>query len=98
MEVELPSSGCNILTSATSFTNFSSDGRTRTNYYIYDGHAFKTSETYNQYGYTYTGDCLTTGSLVYRPELKIEFQALSICLFALCIFLIYKTIIKRLLP
>lgn len=98
MNVELPDSGCNILSSSTSFYNYSSDGRTRSQYIIYDGHAKKISETTNQYGYTYTGTCLETGDLVYKPELQIYFPFIAsiICVFS--IFLVYRVVIKRLLP
>lgn len=98
MEVNLPESGCNILRSDTSFYNYSPDSRTRQTYYIYDGEAFKESESYSQYGYTYTGTCLRTGDLVYKPELEIYYQVIS---FILCVFafiVIYRLIIRRLFP
>lgn len=98
MDVELPSSGCNILTGATSFYNYSSDGRTRQTFAIYEGQAKMVSEAYNQYGYTYTGTCLQTGDLVYKPELKIYFPFLSAIIFIFSLYLIYRVIFKRLLP
>ena len=98
MDVELPSTGCNILVSATSFYNYSSDTRTRDTYYIYEGVAHKQSSQYNQYGYTYTGDCLSTGDLVYNPSLKVQFPVISFCLVCFVLILVYRVIIKRLLP
>lgn len=86
MNVELPAAGCNIINSSTSFYNYSDDSRTRESYVIYEGKAFKQSSTYNQYGYSYTGDCLHTGDLVYSPESEIYFT--HIALFCL-IFIFY---------
>lgn len=98
MDVELPSTGCNILNSATTFYNYSNNNRTRESYIIYDGVAHLQNTTTNQQGYTYTGTCLFTGDLVYRPEIRVYFEFISILLFAIAFFLIYKIIIKRLLP
>lgn len=85
MNVELPTSGCNIISSSTSFYNYSDDLRTRETYVIYEGVAKKQSESYNQYGYSYTGECLNTGDLVYKPELKVWFPIVSIIiLFFIC--------------
>lgn len=98
MDVELPSSGCNILTGANSFYNYSLDGRTRQTFAIYEGQVKMVSETYNQYGYTYTGTCLSTGDLVYKPELKIYFSFISAIIFIFSLYLIYRVIFKRLLP
>lgn len=98
MDVELPTTGCNILTSSTSFYNYSSDRHTRQRYYIYDGVAHLESSTYSQYGYDYTGTCLDTGDLVYRPEIQVYFPFLAALMVLFALFLIYKVIIKRLLP
>lgn len=97
MEVELPSNGCNIITSSTSFYNYSPDGRTRETYYIYDGKAFLRESTYNQYGYSYTGTCLYTGDLIYKPELQVYFPLISFILICGAVLLIYWCIFKRLL-
>lgn len=70
MNVELPDTGCNIISSSTTFYNYSPDNKTREAYVIYDGKALLQSSSYNQYGYSYSGACLNTGDLVYRPELK----------------------------
>lgn len=92
MDVVLPSSGCNIINSSSSFYNYSSDGHTRSSYIIYDGEAIKQSEAYNQYGYSYSGDCLITGDLKYKPELVPIFQFCSIILCSLIAVLLWKTI------
>ena len=98
MYVELPETGCNIINSSTSFYNYSTDGRTRQNYVIYDGKAFLQSSTTNQYGYSYTGDCLSTGDLVYQPELRVYFPIISFCLCCAILLFIYNIFLKRLLP
>lgn len=98
MDVVLPDTGCNVLISSTSFYNYSTDSKTREQYYIYDGVAHKQSSVYNQYGYTYTGDCLSTGDLVYKPELEIYFPFINFLLIFAVLLLVYHVIIKRLLP
>ena len=98
MDVILPSTGCNIINSATSFYNYSTDGKTRQTYVIYDGKALLQSSTTSQYGYTYTGDCLSTGDLVYKPEINVYFPLISFCLVSFALLLIYNIFIKRLLP
>lgn len=99
MDVVLPATGCNILISESSFYNYSPDSRIRERYYIYEGKAHKQSTDTSQYGFTYSGTCLSTGDLVYRPELKeVWFPLASIISFIFIIFMIYHIIIKRLLP
>lgn len=98
MNVELPSTGCNIINSSTTFYNYSTDGRTRDYYVIYEGKAFRQASTYNQYGYTYTGTCLTTGDLIYKPELEVYFPLASFCVICFILLVIYNIIIKRLMP
>lgn len=98
MNVELPNTGCNIINSSTTFYNYSSDSKTRETYVIYDGKAILQSSTYNQYGYTYSGDCLVTGDIVYRPEISIYFPILSFIIICSILLFIYHIIIKRLLP
>lgn len=98
MDVVLPTTGCNIINSSTTFYNYSPDGRTRASYVIYDGKAFLQSSNTNQYGYTYTGDCLVTGDLVYKPELDVYFPVISFCIICAILLFIYHLFIKRLLP
>lgn len=95
MEVELPSNGCNILNSSTSFYNYSPDGRTRETYYIYDGKAFLRDSTYNQYGYSYTGTCLYTGDLIYKPELQVYFPLVAFIIICAAALLAYKIVLWR---
>lgn len=98
MDVELPTTGCNILTSANSFYNYSSDRRTRQTYYIYEGVAHLQSSATSQYGYDYSGTCLVTGDLVFRPEVRVYFPILAFGIVVLLTFVVYHIIIKRLLP
>lgn len=96
MNVELPAEGCNVINSASSFYNYSPDSRTRDTYIIYDGKAIKQASTYNQYGYNYSGECLITGDLVYKPEYKdVFFPALSIIFAILIFYLAFKLILGR---
>lgn len=98
MDVELPSSGCNIINSSTSFYNYHSDDHTRDTYIIFDGQAILQTTSTSQYGYTYTGTCLNTGDLVYKPELQVYFPLLSMVLFGFTLWLVWRTIIRSLLP
>lgn len=98
MDVELPTTGCNILTSATSFYNYSNNNRTRKTYYIYEGVAHLQSETTSTYGYDVTGTCLSTGDLVFRPEVRVYFPILSFVIICTILLFIYHIMIKRLLP
>lgn len=91
MNVELPREGCNIINSATTFYNYSTDSKTRDTYVIYDGKAIKQSSSYNQYGYTYTGECLDTGDLVYKPEVKDFWMPhMAIGVFLIIVIMIFK--------
>lgn len=87
MYIELPSTGCNVIQNATTFYNYSPDSRTRQTWVIYDGQAIKQAETYSQYGYTYTGDCLTTGDLQYKPEVRVYFEHMAIIDFLLILII-----------
>lgn len=95
MDVVLPETGCNIINSSTSFYNYSPDGRTRKSYIIYDGKAILQSTSTSQYGYTYTGDCLTTGDLIYKPEIEIYFPVIAFILICAAILLAYKIVLWR---
>lgn len=98
MDVVLPSTGCNIINSATSFYNYSDDSRTRESWVIYEGVAHLQSSTYSQYGYTYSGDCLSTGDLQYKPEVSVYFPVIAFLICCSILLLIYNIFIKRLLP
>lgn len=97
MDVELPENGCNIINSNSNFYNYSQDGRTRTEYVIYDGKAILRSTQTNQYGYTYSGYCASTGDLVYKPELKVYLPLISFLLICIAWLIIYFCVFKRLL-
>lgn len=98
MNVDLPTTGCNILISSSSFYNYSPDRRTRQRYYIYDGVAHLESSSTSTYGYDYTGTCLHTGDLVYKPEIQVYFPLIQFCFICFIVVFCYKIIIKRLLP
>lgn len=94
MNVDLPN-GCNIINSATSFYNYTNNNRTRALYYIYEGKAFKANEITNNYGFDYTGTCLSTGSLIYKPELKIYFPVIAFIIICGAFLLAYKIVLWR---
>lgn len=99
MNVELPNWGCNILTNENEFINYANNDKTRTIYNIYNGKAFiESTETRTIGTYEYSGTCLTTGDLVYKPELQVYFTAIAFCLVCFALILIYKVIFKRFLP
>ena len=96
MNVELPTTGCNILISDNSFYNYSTDARTRDRYYIYEGVAHLQSSDYSQYGYTYSGTCLNTGDLVYKPEIKDFWMPhMAIGAFLIIVIMIFKLLRGR---
>lgn len=96
MDVVLPSTGCNIINSATTFYNYSEDLRTRDTYVIFDGKAIKQSSSTSQYGYSYSGECLVTGDLVYKPEYKeFIFPYISIITSCVLFYLAYRLIVHK---
>lgn len=95
MYIELPVEGCNILSSDSSLYNYSADGHSRTHYVIYDGKLLKESEQTSQYGYDHTGTCLSTGDLVYKPELRIDFEMYSLAVLFLVGYLLFSFIIEK---
>lgn len=97
MNVELPSYGCNIINSSSSFYNYSNNNRTRETWYIYDGVAHKQSTSTSTTGYNVTGDCLSTGDLVYKPELQVYLPLISFILICSACLTVYWCIFKRLL-
>lgn len=42
--------------------------------------------------------CLQTGDIIYKPELQVYFPFISGILVVFTLFIVYRTIIKRLLP
>lgn len=95
MNVELPTTGCNILRSDSSFYNYSADAKTRETYYIYDGQAKLSASDYNQYGYNYTGTCLETGDLVYHPEIELTQNLFAFIMACVIIFLIAFIFVRK---
>ena len=95
MNVELPNTGCNIINTNTTFYNYSTDGRTRETYVIYEGKALLQATNTNQYGYNYTGTCLNTGDLVYKPEIQIYFPFIASIIIMTAILLAYKIVLWR---
>ena len=89
MNVELPTTGCNILNSSTTFYNYTNNNRTRTTYVIYDGQPYITAVSTSTTGYNYTGDCLVTGDLVYKPELQVWFPFAAFCLVSFALIMIF---------
>lgn len=95
MEVDLPT-GCNIMQNNYSFYNYSNGDRTRRLYVIYEGVAHMSREETSQYPYTYTGDCVIDGDLIYRPSDVVFFDGMSV---AFCLFIgvvLFNLIVRRL--
>lgn len=93
MEIELPH-GCNVFYGSY-IDNYYNNTRTR--YYINDGELVaNNSSTYN-YNPTPSG-AVCIDSITYHTEYSVYFECLSIGLCILAFFLIYKIIIRRLLP
>lgn len=93
MEITLPD-GCNIFYGSY-VDNY--NGNTRTRYYLNDGELVQNSRQSYTYDPRPSGySCIS--SITYHSEYGIYFQFISFILCALCAVLIYRTIIKRLLP
>lgn len=97
MNVQLPTTGCNILNNATMLYNYSPDNRTRSTYTVYDGVLHLSSVSTSVQGYNYTGTCLVTGDLVYKPEYDVVFHFFAFSLVAFCFILVYLILFKRFL-
>lgn len=70
-------------------------------FYYYDGKLFPTRLVSGPqyYAITYRSVCLNQGDLVYKPEYKeVWFPLASLAVFIFILMLVYKIIIKRLLP
>lgn len=95
MDVVLPDTGCNILHASNGFYNYSDDGYNRKDYVIYDGIAYKVADNNSSYIYHYSGTCLHTGDLVYKPELKeVWFPLTAVFVSLLILVLAYKLILS----
>lgn len=97
MEIGLPTTGCNVYY-GTYFDNY--NGNVRRRYYFDDnGSYIQNNIQYNYNGQNYDISPYTCiQSVPFRNDLPIlwEFMALAVCTLVAC--LIYKVIIKRLLP
>lgn len=94
MDITLPTTGCNISQSSGYIDNYTNGTRTR--YVINENKlvpVYRSTYSSNPTGYT----CLSTGDLVYKPELAIYFQFISFIMILVATLIIYKTIIGRLL-
>lgn len=97
MEVELPNEGCNIITGNSSFYNYYNNNRNRDTYYIYEGVAHKSATATSVQGYTYTGDCISTGDLVFKPELRVYYPIFAFIVIMIITLIIYKVVLERFL-
>lgn len=93
MEITLPQ-GCNVYY-GTYIDNY--NGYTRTRYYINEGELVaNNSQSYN-YNPTPSG-AVCTDTISYHTEYSVYFECISIIVVLFAFWLLYKTIIKRLLP
>lgn len=92
MEIELPQNGCNVFY-GDYFDNYYNGVRTR--YYFNDGEYIKS--TTSNYTYNPTGvECIS--SVTYHSEYTPLFELSSAVVVLFAMWLIYKIIIRRLLP
>lgn len=96
MIVQLPSTGCNILANDNTLYNYPNNNL-RYTYTLYDGQLFLRESGSSTYGYNYTGTCLSTGDVVYKPEYDVVFQFFSFFLVAFAFILLYLILFKRFL-
>lgn len=93
MEVEIPSGGCFIASGSNTFAHYLNNQRIT--YYLYDGKLVRgsnSSYTNMPSGY----HCLSTGDLVYKPEIPVYFSFMSMCIVAFSGILLYNLVIKKL--
>lgn len=94
MEIQLPTGGCNIF-----YGNYIDHylNNTRRRYYINNNKLILNStSTYSSMPSGY--NCISQGDIHYNPELAIEFPFLAFGLVVFALLMVYKVIIKRLLP
>ena len=96
MDVELPSTGCNISNSSGYIDNYYNGIRTR--YLLNENKAVKVYQT------SYTGSnptqyytCLHTGDIIYKPELSIYFQVIAGGMIFLATAVIFHIIFERII-
>lgn len=93
MEIEIPSGGCFIASGYNTFDHYISNQRIR--YYLNDNKFVRgTSSSYTNLPTGY--HCLSTGDLVYKPEVPVYFSFMSFCLIAFAGILFFNIVIKKL--
>lgn len=97
MEIDLPSTGCNVFY-GTYLDNYT--GNTRTRYYVHEGVLIKNNTSTTSYNQTPSGAyCLTSAdTLKYRPQDTVYFPVIALAMCSFVFVILYKIIIKRLLP
>lgn len=93
MEVEIPSGGCFIASGSSTFYHYLNNQRIT--YYLYDGKLVRgSSSSYTSLPNGY--HCLSSGDLVYKPEIDVYFPFMSLFIILVGMYLVYDLIIKRL--
>lgn len=93
MEIEIPSGGCFTASGSTTFYHYLNNQRIT--YYLYDGKFVRgSSSTYTSLPNGY--HCLSSGDLVYKPEITVYFPFMAFCLIAFAGILLFNIIFKRL--
>lgn len=98
MEVEIPENGCSILESDSVFYTYRDNDYIRDKYVIYDGVVHLSESVASSEAFTYSGDCLATGDLVYEPAVNVYFPLLAGGCIAFMLFVLYRVVIVRLFP
>lgn len=95
MQYELPEAECNQF-NGDYIDSYNNGIRVR--YYLHEGSLIPSSST-TYYNIPSGAYCLTSDDVIaYRPDFTIYSQVISFLIFALSFLLVYKTIMKRLLP
>ena len=93
MNIDLPSTGCNVLESADTIVNYSADGAIRSTYTIKNAQLYLSSVETGEY--IPTGTCLSTGDLEWEPQYKIAAELVSIFVVAFIFWFIYHITLRR---
>lgn len=93
MEIEIPSGGCFIATGYNSFSHYLNNSRVQ--YYLNENQLVRgSSSSYSNLPNGY--HCLSTGDLVYKPEVAVYFPFMAFALIAFAGVLLFNIFIKRL--
>lgn len=93
MEIEIPSGGCFIASGYNTFDHYLNNSRVR--YYLNENQLVRGSTSnYNNLPTGY--HCLSSGDLVYKPEISVYFPFMAFVLVAFAGILLYNIIIKKL--